>query len=448
MPQEGVPRGFQEPSPKVENVRLRAQVSLLEGAGEIDIKGAESRPTIIDLQGLDMFDAMPGSKEEEEYFLKWIKKVLGIDPELINQEKSTKESSEFYTKLNYAFFRAKDFLRQTLAYPEKQSTRVKIDRLDSKEQVFSLLRKTKLPGEKFGLDQSVTYCRLVKATIAEYRLSATGVSELEKTKKEVEELITAPPFTSRGEEAGPLVKGEDEGYMGQTFRLSSNTEIEGRMEARIKTIEKAMLRFITRPEANERAAMEDATAFRLTVNDPIEAFRVLKDIHDFFKKTGKIVNLKLENKNILSPASVREAQKMGIKIETVKKKGFEGLIIKGGLGSKEPNRQFEIQIVLANNRNEEGGMHHDIYDIKKKVAACTRLSGGCSRAQVMEFINEALYNPLLDIEEIKRELFKGPDSPIVRIKRRGEQEVFAAREVYQRWNGFKWVDKGLADAVI
>ncbi|MEI6281074.1 MAG: hypothetical protein WCP17_03720 [bacterium] len=448
MPTEGVPQGLHRTSDEVEKRRFRAQVSLLEGAGEIEVKGAELRPTVFDLQGLDMQDLEPNSLEEEEYFLKWIRRVLEVSPELINDEKSTRESNEFYTKLNYAFFRAKDFLRQTLNYPEKQSTKVKINRFDSKEEIFSLLRKTKLPGEKIGLDQSIIYCRLVKATIAEYRLLVAGVLDLEKVKNEVEEAITTSPFPSVKEEAGPLVKEGEEGYMGQKFCLSSNSEIEGTMEARIKTTEKAMLRFITRPEANEHAAMEDATAFRLTVSEPIHAFLVLKEINQFFKKNNKVVNLRLENKNILSPASIKEAQKIGIHIETAKNKGFQGLIIKGGFGSKEPNKQFEIQIVLEDNKNEEGGMHHDIYDIKKKVIACTRLSGGCSAQQLLEFAEEALTNSALDEKEIRKELLEGKNAPIVRIKRRGGPEIYVAREVYQRWDGFNWIDRELADAVL
>lgn len=446
MPIEGVPRKLHEPSHEVEKQRLRSQVFLLDGGGEVDVSKAEKMPTILDLQGLDMQNFEANSEEEEEHFLRWIRKVLGVDAELVEKGKSTRESEEFYTKLNIALAKAKDFLWKTLAYPENQSTKIsEVNSLNSKEDIFSLLRKTKLSGPKQGLSRSIIYCRLVKVAIAEYRLLTSGVLELAKTKQMVEDIVTTSPFSSSREGVGPIVQEDDKR---QEFYLSSNPEIKGSIESRIKTIDGAMLRFVNRPDANERAALEDANAFRLSAKGPIEAFILFKEIFNSLNKSGRVLGLRTENKKVLTPNSIREAKKIGIQIEDVKKTKFEGLIIKGFLNSKDPNNQFEIQIVLADNKNEEGALHHNIFDVRKKIMACTRLSGGCSRVQLDKFIEVALYDPTLDKKLIEDTLLKGYNAPIVRLKTNDGKEIFVDREVYQRWNGLKWVDGPLADRII
>jgi hypothetical protein len=112
---------------------------LLRGVfDEIDIK---NRPTVLDFQGI-----RPDMTEDD--IINWVEKETEISRALILADKNSpdellkKESLERYYLLNFAYQKAKNFLRKSLKYPKNQLNKDPCF-LSSKKDLLNLLNKTK-----------------------------------------------------------------------------------------------------------------------------------------------------------------------------------------------------------------------------------------------------------------------------------------------------------------
>jgi hypothetical protein len=424
--------------------------------GDLDEIPPQERPTALDFQGL-----FAASKEED--FLNWIEREIDIKKDVIKQNRKTPESKMQYEVLNRAYKQAKIFLEKTLKYSEKE-VGVGPASLSSKEDILGLLNKTLLKaGTNIGLSTEATAaCRLVKATIVAYE-TLKHDAELLKTITEGFEKNLISPITVGSVTDSPLVLLSGEDIFGKNFYAKDNDKLEGVVSSRGKDVEKAMLRYINRPESSAESALKDGIASRIVVEKK-DAMKLLPILCKWLKKEMKVHHLKIENKSLFSKEqmekiknellpkviSTQNFELVDGKSEATTMGNFVALSIKGILNEdhvvvssvSKHARQFEIQIVLPDNKNETGQMNHYVYDISKFVAARTRLDGGCPEYVFNEFVKEAEAKSGIRKEDIIDYLLKSKDgieAPVVKIKKNDKKWEYIAHSVYSRWDDFGFV---------
>lgn len=422
--------------------KFTAMKSYLDGS--LDLVNAEHRPTPIDFQGL-----RPDSTEED--FFRWIEKETGIKPEIILADGNTQESAQTYRLLNYAYQRARNFLRDTLKYSEEEVFKnIEVKSINSKEDVLKLLSKVRLVAGNSGLTQSIRYCRIVKVTIAAYEALRNDSKLLKKITTDFEQALVSSPEEDGLVTDTPFVFSGKHSSIGKGFYITNHDEIEGVINSRAKEFEGVMLRFINRPQSDAKTALEDGIASRITI-DKNQAITVLPILLEWLTKKMQVTDIKIENKSFFSPQHIKKVPRNFIISDSGSSSlsggGFEGLVIKGKLHSSSHGGQFEIQLVDPNNRNEVDDMDHDKYDVKKFVAARTRLDGGCPEEVFEAFVNDAHTKSGLSIQNIKYTLLEKPDAPILKKKKKNGKYVYIASSVYKRWAEFKWIDDSLKEEI-
>ncbi|MDD5720930.1 MAG: hypothetical protein PHT16_00555 [Candidatus Pacebacteria bacterium] len=403
--------------------------------GSLESVDKEFVPTAIDFPGI------PPSLTREG-MLEWIRKETGIDPKIILDNGKSPESRDKYFLLNYAFQQTKNFLRDTLKYSEKELF-LGVDSIKSKEDIFKILEKTKLTGDKEGLSQSIKYCRIVKTTIATYEALRNDSQLLKKITEDFEGALVSSPSEGETTINTPLVfSGKYHNETGQGFRAINDSNLEGSINSRAKDFEKIILKFLTRPDSDAKAALKDGIASRITIEKD-QAVKLLPELYEWLTKTMKATDIKIENKSFFSTSQMKKLFGK-IKISNAPKdEKFEAIFITGKLHSSSHGGQFEMQLVDPSNKNEEGGMDHNIYDVKKFVNARTRLDGGCPEDIFEKFVFDAHIKSGISIKEIKHELIEETDSPIIRKRKKNGKYVYITKKVYKRWAKFRWINESL-----
>jgi hypothetical protein len=101
-------------------------------------------------------------------------------------------------------------------------------------------------------------------------------------------------------------------------------------------------------------------------------------------------------------------------------------------------------IVTPDNENDTAhnpGNHH-IYDMKKIIAARTRLDGYCPTDVFETLLNETSAKTKIDKEEIRKwllEPIEGKEPPIKAITKNNKQ-IYVSRSVIDRWHSFEFVE--------
>ena len=446
---------FPQQSKEMMERKYEWMTSLLDG--QFDDICPEKRPTILDFQGLN-----PGSTEKD--FLKWIEREMGINEKYILDDGKEEESKKVYKKLNYAYQTAKIFLKETLKYKEEEIS-IGPEVISSKKDVFDLLKKTVLLKGQEGLSKSFLYCRLVKVTLASYETIKNDAEVLKNVTNAFESSLIASP-SDYDNEAPLILINEDE--KGKKFYASTHGKIKGNIISRGKDIKKAILRFITRPESNAEVALKDGIATRIIIEEE-QALELIPILCNWLREKRKTNFLSIGNQSYLSEQEMKKLEKnllqiipkdsFSIKKETANPTSmgsFRDLKIKGILKSPGKSnkfislavhaRQFEIQFVEPNNKNDKGRLNHEVYDVIKFVNARTRLDGGCPEKVFEDFVRDASKKSDISEEKIKKYLLEEKNAPILKMKkknRKGKEYYYIAHYVYSRWNGFGWVDKEL-----
>lgn len=448
-------------SPEVTKRKFETMLDLLEDRlNDIDVS---ERPTVIDFQGLP-----PGSKEED--YLKWIQREVNIEPEIILGE-NPEDSGPEYRRLNYAYQKGKDFLRKTLKYGDKDLD-IGPDSLSNKNDIFNLLGKTVLAkGKAQGLSRAPLYCRLVKATVAAYENVRHDAELLKEITADFENSLVAPVYKSTSE-ATPFVQLKENGR-GKEFYANADGSIKGKINSRGKDIDKAMLRFLTRAESTAKSSLKDGIASRITVEKG-DAEKILPILCEWLGEKMKVDFIRITNQNFFTKEELKKLEKdlhsspkvnldfsiNESELDKTSMGGFKTIKILGRLKSDKESgdravhaRQFEIQIVTPDNKNEIGRTHHSVYDVVKLVTARTRLDGGCPEHVFKEFIKDASAESGMSEKTLMSFLLEGPDAPIVKTQRKNPrggrkgEAFYIAESVYDRWNNFGWVDQSLVKEI-
>lgn len=418
--------------------------------GEFEEIDPQHRSTVLDLQGL-----IPGSSEED--FVKWIEIGIGL--------KLSEISPQGYEDLNKAYQQGKYFLQDTLKYKEKE-VNIGPEKISSNKDIFELLKKTVLAGNTY---KALLYCRIVKATVVAYEALKNDALLLKEDTIAFEDSLISPPYS--GKETPLVLLKENE--QGKRFYVVDNGGIKGTLISRGKDIDKVMLRFITRPESSAEIALKDGIASRITIEK--EAGEELVPILcEWLIEKMKVNSLNIENQDYSSLEDSKKIEEILLSFIPRDKLKFSNLNAKNitSMGEfnafkitgkikfleKENNseknsntKQFEIQLVMPDNNNENGGMNHDIYDVVKFVVARTRFDGACSESSFEEFVKDASFKSGMSEKKIKFYLLETKNAPIVKIRKKnknnendkGKKWIYIAHNVYSRWNKMGWVDSSL-----
>jgi len=446
---------FKEKQIKKENTEVfDRRCKMLQGllGGYFDSIDTKNRPTALDFNGLN-----PEAAEKE--FLGWISKTLNISPDKIKSD-----DKETYRKLNQAFSMGKDFLRQMLKYSDRE-LEFGPKELNNKKEVFDLLEGTKMvknaSAKTKGLDNSVAYCRLAKATHIAY--------EVLKNDAELLRDLTKSFGTQMTSEAGenfyaPLtVSGKKEGA--QDFFIQDSSFVTGTVEMRSKDFWKLMLRFLNRPEANAKKALEDGVAARIIV-DREKAVDLVPILSNWLLMSMHARELSIENRSFFSEEQIQKVEEV-IRKDSAKQNlaiinspipnqvsagSFSALVIKGrvpnrSLVSEDTSqnvRQFEMMVVTPDNTNDTAhnpGNHH-VYDMKKVLMARTRLDGYCPVEVFESLLNETSHKTGIPKEDIRKWLLEpmdGKKAPIEEVNINNKR-VYVSRPVIERWHSFEFVE--------
>jgi len=446
---------FKEKQIKKENTEVfDRRCKMLQGllGGYFDSIDTTNRPTVLDFNGLN-----PEATEKD--FLAWIEKTLNISADKIKSD-----DKETYRKLNQAFSMGKDFLRQMLKYSDRE-LEFGPKELNSKKDVYDLLKGTRMVKDSSvktgGLDTSVAYCRIAKATHIAYEVLKNDAELLRDLTKSFGEQMTSEAGESF---YAPLTVSEKkEGA--QDFFVQDRDFVTGTLEMRSKDFWKLMLRFLNRPEANAKKALEDGVAARIVVNKE-KALDLVPILSNWLLESMHARNLTLENRNFFSEEQSREITKVIRRSSTeqnftiedsptpnkVSSGSFSGLVIKGRVpnrsltsGDTSQNvRQFEIMIVTPDNENDtaHNAGNHYVYDMKKMVMARTRLDGHCPIEVFETLLNETSNKTGIEKKEIRKwllEPMEGKKPPIEEVNI-NNKKVYVSRPVIERWHSFEFVE--------
>ncbi|MFN4181142.1 MAG: hypothetical protein ACK4FA_00390 [Candidatus Paceibacteria bacterium] len=449
-----IEKAIEKRKKKETNEVFERRCTMLEGLlrGYFDTIDTDNRPTALDFDGLN-----PNATEED--FLAWIGKTLNISPDKIKNN-----DSQTYKNLNQALFLGKDFLRQMLKYSDRELAFGPTE-FKNKKDIFELLNGTKMSKDisdkNGGLDTSVAYCRIVKATHVAYEVLKNDAQLLRELTERFSEHMTS----DAGENAYAPLTVKERVVGPQEFYVEDENFISGKLEIRSKDLWKLMLRFINRPESNAKKALEDGVAARIIISKE-HAIDLLPILSSWLLESMRARNLSMENKNFFSAEESLIVKDSIRKVSTdqnftiidspvsnqVSSGSFAGLVIKGrfpnrSLVSSDTSknvRQFEIMIVTPDNENDNAhspGNHH-IYDMKKVVAARTRLDGYCTAEVFENLLNETSTETGIDKEEIRKwllEPLEGKDSPIKEVVKHNKR-VYVSKSVIERWHGFGFVE--------
>ena len=448
---------------EVTSIKSEKIISLLEGDFLND--DPEKRPTILDVHWL-------GPEAKLEDFPKWIKNEIGIEEKLIKDDRKTLESRRAYNLLDQAYQRGKTFLKNTLKYSDKELD-IGPSAILNKEDVENLLKETVTVKGSKGLSKSVLYCRLVKSTIVAYETLKHDAYLLKEITDEFEKKMIHPISTDNSTDGSPLVLTE-ENNEGKKFYVAEKENLKGGVVSRAKELEKAMLRFITRPESDAQVALKDGIASRITIekNQAMELVPILcKWLAE--NKNMNVRPIRVENKSFFTEGQMKNLEERLYKnfspnnLKFVEGRSsstsmgdFVGVAIKGQLDKdsvvtsvSKHARQFEIQLVSPDNENEKGRNHHSVYDVVKFITARTRLDGGCPENIFNEFVKDASRESGMSEKEINGYLldsYKGKEPPVVKMKKNNNkhsENIYVSHNVYSRWNEFDWVDVSLVSDI-
>lgn len=401
------------------------------------------------LSPLDFLGIPSDVNEKSFYDLASI--LFGIEKNLI-----TDGDKKTFSQLEKAYSIGKSFLKNTLHY--SGIDKIEPLTLNSKEDLHSLLEKSKLPNKNkksfssIEKEKSLIHFRLIKSTVVAYETLKVDFLSISKTNDnfkrkmwDSEEIIA--PFT--------LDNSDKSEY--KVF-LKYDKTVSAIIHNRKKFIESAMLRFFNRSESNAKKALEDGIGFRVYATKK-DASAIIPSLSNWLIKNNSVSFINFENKSFFN---VEELNKLTENINKYVSEGnreiqndvssnatsagiFKSFVLKGileeRLNLKEAGeissnvRQFEIQFVLPESSNESGFSHHSIYTLNKILFARTRIDGGVLENDFNKLVKMASDESGMKEKDIINYLTSEDSSKKVKIKkeRYGKTYIYKANAVLDRW---------------
>ncbi|MFA6790637.1 MAG: hypothetical protein WCZ08_00660 [Parcubacteria group bacterium] len=291
---------------------------------------------------------------------------------------------EKFELINKSLESAKDYIENYLHLGLPKEIK-KIDEIKSKKEVLDIFKKTAALKKGEGLKLSPSYCVLVSVFAATFEFRK---EELEGLIKESEYIYEKMFEMEKKSGIANFCKLEyKEGEYDKIIVYDEEREAQTSAESyfRGKSEYSFVSKMLNKPESNAKEASIDGIGLKLELDSKDEIEKLIPFLSRYLEKKFDARDIIFENTRLFS-----EGDAIYQKIGTVKEnknpysnKNFKSFKINGKLNVPKNgdangmiiSRQFEIQIVLASNKNESGFSDHNIYEASKKIAIVTRLLG-------------------------------------------------------------------------
>lgn len=372
--------------------------------GGINIDGENITP-------IDFFATNPGLSNVE--ICEAIEGYLGIESlenkiEMVNQ--SLKKAKVYI----------EDYLHMGLPKEIKN-----LKEVESIADIIKIFKKTAAVKNGDGIGLSPAYCALISVAVAVFELQKKEMSGLMKESEYLYKTLFDVDVNTEIKSFHYLKK-EKSGY----DKVAVYDDIKYKVLIcssyfRGKNEDSLISKFINKPEATAEEAAKDGIGFKLEVKSIEDVKSIIPVIARYFKDHFEAENFIFENTGLLDFDEINEIklgeseQLSDHKSESIcikedynaySNKNFKAFKIngqltvpmKGDVNGMKMRRQFEIQIVLANNDNETGFSNHIIYEAAKKLSVVTRLAGSFTEDYLEIICNEASEESGISAEKIRK----------------------------------------------
>ncbi len=398
---------------------------------------------------IDLFSIPVGLTSDEK--MEVISKNMQIDKK--DLENKLPDISRYWRE-------AKDFYKKFLvsgADPKAAFPR-EIENLDGFNNLHDLekyLDKATLLKKGDNLGLSPSYCALFSLMIAEREYDAEEFGDLFNESKYLSEQLFKED--KDGIVRFHTVKEEDEDWNRVGIMTGENSWTDAKFSFRGKTQESVTAKLAKKPDFSMEERIRDGIGFKFEVANGKEASKLFlfmaETLRDNFE-TGKIV---FENVNLFGneeDESLRgKLREQGINSvpfeknessnENFKVAKFSGEIKvpkNGEEGKMTITRNFEVQVVLTNNKNETGLAQNKIYKRIQKLSLYTRLFGSFNEKYLDLICQEASEASGLEKGEIKKHIV---DNFLLRVRTRSKNIKYVSRDQFKRWERAGLVPPGI-----
>ncbi len=402
---------------------------------------------------LDLFSVPEGlsSEKKKEIIAKNLNfKVEELEERLADISRYWQEAKRFY----------RDFLipkgNREKVFPKEIEELKKFKNLEELENTLSKATVLK-KGDKLGYGPF--YCVLFTLMIA--------VREYEKEKfeglKKESEYFAEQLFQKDKKGICHFYRlgDEDDGWSQIEILTKENEKINAWFSFRGKSKNSMIMKLAIKPEFSVEERVQDGIGLKFEVDNEEDAKKLFLFLSKFltdknFSKKVFVKDLVFENINLFKEdknfknflQEIKEHDVSYLKLDDDKKnrlsnEKFQAAKILGKVELPENaqkenkdemiERNFEIQVVLTNNKNETGLAQHKIYKRAQKLALFSRLFGSFSEKYLDLICQEASEESGLSKEKIK-EYFE--ENFLVRIKTKGSKtkvKKYVAKSQAERW---------------
>ncbi|MFZ2593229.1 MAG: hypothetical protein WAX38_00450 [Minisyncoccia bacterium] len=426
---------------------------------EHDPARAKKSPTLMDFQGIpeDTTDAQ---------IISYVSFATGIPEIILNgggkspSEDMQREVDRVYTLLRESFTDGRKYLRSVLHYSESE---LKVahnpEEIKNAHDLVQFLRETRLAKDQKGIGRSVVYCRLAKMGLVAYHALRTEGKALVREAEYIQRKL----LPSKREVLPDVLYPLSEVHLvdgRRIFTTNFRPAVTGSLFIRGKDFFSQMTKYVTRPDSSVETAQKDGVGMMFEVDEE-SARDFLPVLCNWLHDDMGVTSVEIENygfytsrndmqllgesmksfrltglvqlKNDSQANSTSSGDYRALKIE-----GYIAIPLNGDEKERTVRRRFEIQIVPKINNHKKIKVHHDVYDVIKKVTARTRLDGACPYTVFEEFCREAGRKSGFDFENVLKELLG--DLRLTYAKRKNR--IFA-NDVYDRWLAIGWIDEAL-----
>lgn len=347
-------------------------------------------------------------------------------------------NAKFFFK-NYFF---KDSENKSLLPREIEN----LENFDRLEELEKTLAKASLIRKKDRMGFGPIYCALFKIMIAEREYELGKFEGLIKEN----EYVTNNFFEEKkdGNIYFHKIKNQPDGWLKTLVYLSeSEKSIQVNFNSRGKSKESLIAKLSNKPESSLEDVIKDGIGLKFEVEKIEDAENFFPFIYQFLKEnfhSQKVIfeNISLFDEKIYTKLQ-KKLQNFGINFQSeenhssnrnfcVAKFVGEMKIPQGGnKGKMIVKRNFEVQVVLTNNKNESGFAQHGVYKQVQKLSLFSRFFGAFDE-NYLDFICETTQKETgISKEKIKSYIV---NNFLVKINSsKNKKNRYVAKEHYQRW---------------
>lgn len=319
--------------------------------------------------------------------------------------------------LNESMETAKDYIVNYL-HQDLPSEIRNLDGADNVNDVLKIFKKTAALKKGEGLKTSPFYCALISVAAASFEFKKEKLESLiEESGYMYEKMFEEDEKTGikhlhklhfkRGE-YDKILFYDDQAEEDGKKNITADAYFRGKNEYSF------ISKMINKPEVNAEEASKDGIGLKFELKSEEEIGKLVVFLNNYLKEKFNAEQVILENDKLFKESDevYSEIDKIQESDNPNSNENFRAFKIngkikipkKGKSEAMELYRQFEVQIVLANSKNESKFSNHHIYEAAKKLAVFTRLFGSLTEKHLDAFSEEASAKTNMSKDKIKEYL--------------------------------------------